>query len=159
MLDGATQAFGLERSGGWLAETLGQELIRSLEKDPGKDLQHLLADAIGDVANRYELKPGESPSTTDSIARFNQETIDVLVLCDSPVVVLDTNGKIHEVRDDRLSEISQSLPRPSGLRNMSDPARIERMQTFESHRNQAGGFGLHQHHQRQPITRSQGDLK
>lgn len=140
VLDGATQAFSLERSGGWLAETLGQELIQSLGREPNKDLRRLLAHAISDVARQYELEPGKSPSTTVSIVRFNKDSIDILVLCDSPVVLLDTSGKIHEFRDDRLSKVSQSLPRPDGTRNMGDRAWIKRMQTFESHRNQPDGF-------------------
>ena len=140
VLDGATQALALERTGGWIAEETGQRLVVGLTEHPDIDLRALLKACIVGLVDDYSLEPGKSPSTTVSIARFNEDVADILVLCDSPVVVLDTNGSIIEVRDDRLSKIASSLHRPEGPRDMNKPEWIERTTTFETYRNKPGGF-------------------
>jgi hypothetical protein len=75
----------------------------------------LLKASIAGVAQRHGLRPGGSPSTTVTIVRWDAEAVDVLVLCDSPVVVTDRRGEVHEVRDDRLAAISRGLARPNGF--------------------------------------------
>ncbi len=140
VLDGATQALALERTGGWIAEETGQRLIAGLTAQPNVDLRELLKTCIVGLVDDHGLKPGMSPSTTVSIARFNKTVVDILVLCDSPVILLNTNGSIIEVRDDRLSRISSSLHRPDGPRDMSKPEWVEQITTFETYRNRPGGF-------------------
>jgi hypothetical protein len=65
-----------------------------------------LADTIATTATTYRLVPGAAPSTTVSIVRWTDVSIDVLVLGDSPVVGLTCDGRTHEVRDDRLSRVA-----------------------------------------------------
>lgn len=140
VLDGATQAFTLERTGAWIAQETGQRLIAAFEREPNIELRALLRGVIQAMADDYDLVAGQSPSATVSITRFNAETIEVLVLCDSPVVILGTDGEITEVRDDRLARISDAFRRPPGLRDMTQPVWIEGMKRFETYRNQPGGF-------------------
>lgn len=140
VLDGATQAFALERTGGWIADEVGRRLVVGLKTQPDADLRDLLKRAIVDLVGKYDLKPGESPSTTVSIARFDNDIIDILVLGDSPVVVLDINDQVVEIRDGRLAAVSSSIPRPDGLGDMTKPEWVDRMTIFETYRNKPGGF-------------------
>jgi hypothetical protein len=103
ILDGASQPDPSEHDGGWLADTLGREVCQHLAGD--RDLALILGRAIGAVAQRYGLNPGSSPLTTVSIVRWDADTVDVLVLGDSPVVALGRDGRVREVRDERLHRI------------------------------------------------------
>ena len=140
ILDGATQAFTLERSGGWIADEVGQRLAEALEQTPTIDLRSMLRTTIAEVAEEFGLKPGSSPSTTVSIVRTHGEVADILVLCDSPVVVMDTGGNATAIQDGRLAKVSSTVPRPAGKRDMSKPVWVERMATFETYRNKPGGY-------------------
>lgn len=140
ILDGATQAIKLERNGEWIAEELGQRITAGLQTDPLCDLPGLVEHCIAELVTTYELTPGHAPSTTVSMIRLAEDRLDVMVLCDSPVIILDTKGEIHQIRDDRLDEIAASIERPSGKRDMNDPRWIKTVEEFESHRNQPGGF-------------------
>ncbi|MEM9611616.1 MAG: hypothetical protein AAGA59_01630 [Actinomycetota bacterium] len=140
VLDGASQAIKLERDGGWMAEQLGRRLADGLLAEPDCNLPKLLEASITDMVDTYELVPGESPSATSSIVRLSDRRLDVMVLCDSPVIVQTVDGEIHQIRDDRLDEIADSIPRPPGHRDMTDPRWIEVVESFEAHRNQPGGF-------------------
>jgi hypothetical protein len=106
VLDGASQPVRDDRDGGWLAETLGSHLRDRLTETAGADLQAVLAEAIEATACRYRLVPGSSPSTTVSIVRWDATKVDVLVLGDSPVIALTYEGRVLEVRDDRLSRVA-----------------------------------------------------
>ena len=117
MLDGATQRRPLERSGGWLADELGRRLQAGLLADPSVDLVELLERASSEIIDTYQLKRGTAPSTTVNIVRVYDGYLDVLVLCDSPVVVLDVEGVVHEVRDDRDLRLRRS--NPTGAQSMT----------------------------------------
>jgi hypothetical protein len=106
VLDGASQPNPASHDGGWLADTVGTQLRDRLSEAGAPDLQTLLAEVIEATATRYGLVPGSSPSTTVSIVRWDHLIIDVLVLGDSPVVALTRDGRILEVRDDRLSRVA-----------------------------------------------------
>lgn len=140
VLDGATQAFALERDGAWIADELGGRLADGLIASPDADLVPLLERCLADLIDSYDLVPGEAPSTTVNIVRLNADRVDVLVLCDSPVIVLDRSGQVHEIRDDRLAAASASVLRPSGLRDMTDPRWIKAAEDFEALRNHPDGF-------------------
>jgi hypothetical protein len=140
ILDGATQAFTLERSGAWIADEVGRRLANALEQTPTVDLRSLLRTTIAEVAETFGLQPGSSPSTTVSIVRTLGDVADILVLCDSPVVVMDTDGLATAIQDGRLSNVSSTVPRPPGKRDMSKPEWVERMTTFETYRNKPGGY-------------------
>ncbi|WP_341717676.1 protein phosphatase 2C domain-containing protein [Micromonospora sp. FIMYZ51] len=147
VLDGASQPEAGERNGGWLADTLGRDVAERLSHSHD-DLRQILADAIAAVAKRHDLKPGAAPSTTVSIARWNDEVVDILVLGDSPVVLLDRDGGLHQVRDDRLHQIAshqrQQLKRQAGYGFGFDDR--DRWQTLvdaeRSHRNRPGGYWI-----------------
>jgi hypothetical protein len=140
VLDGASQPDPTPLDGGWLAEQLGRTLAQRLTATPDVELAQVLEDSIRHVADRHQLRPGESPSTTVAIVRWNAHTVEALVLCDSTVVTLDKLGCIHEVRDDRLATASRTLRRTA--RVLSED--IEGWRTFVAGqrraRNRVGGY-------------------
>ncbi|MGJ7905753.1 protein phosphatase 2C domain-containing protein [Actinopolyspora sp. H202] len=117
VLDGATSLRPTERTGGWYATELAAALRRRLElrsrlaPSPGPgphadsgadpDLADSLASAIDEVSTTHGLRPGSSPSTTVSILRWDERTVEALVLADSPIVVFTDSGT-DAVTDDRL---------------------------------------------------------
>ena len=140
VLDGASHPDPTLRDGGWLADQLGATLGHHIERTPTVDLADALAEAIDAVSAEHGLTPGEAPSTTVAIVRWTTSRVDVLVLCDSPVVVLDWRGQLHFVRDDRLALISGQLSRPSGF-NADDPGLWRSfVASQQRQRNRAGGY-------------------
>jgi len=109
LLDGATSLRPGLRSGGWYASVLAGELAARLTGYPEMDLADLLAAAIRAVARDHDLTPGESPSSTVSLLRWDDEVVEGLVLADSPIAVETTDG-VHMLEDDRIA----NLPRPDG---------------------------------------------
>lgn len=140
VLDGATQVHKLERDGGWIAHQLGQRLADGLTRAPDVPLVDLLEDSMIDLVAEYQLRPGESPSTTVNIVRCTEGTVDVLVLCDSPVALLGTDDQLEVVRDDRLRDLLRTIKRPPGRRDMTDPAWRAAVDQLEAQRNVPGGF-------------------
>lgn len=141
VLDGATQAIPLERDGGWIADQLGRRLVDALTTDPGGELVPTLERCIAAMVTDHDLRPDTAPSTTVNIVRRNADALDVLVLCDSPVIVLDTAGQIHEIRDDRLSDVVDRLnPTALDFRALPADERFARIHEFEAYRNQPDGF-------------------
>ncbi len=140
VLDGATQSQPLQRTGGWIADQLGQHLTHGLTLDPATDLPELLEHAIAAIVTEHALTPDTAPSTTVSIIRWNDLHLDVLVLCDSPVVVLDTTGQIHQVRDDRLADVASRIRPRGSTRHLSATERAKLTTAFEAQRNQPNGF-------------------
>ncbi|MFD9699406.1 protein phosphatase 2C domain-containing protein [Lentzea sp. NPDC059081] len=102
VLDGVTsQTRPPDRNGGWYATQLADELVRLLtDTDP---LTDVLAQAIENLAAEHGLVPGDAPSSTASIVRWNDETIDALVLCDTPVVAFGQTT--HVLEDTRLQDL------------------------------------------------------
>ncbi|GGQ70233.1 protein phosphatase 2C domain-containing protein [Couchioplanes azureus] len=105
VLDGASEPDPSEHDGGWLADTLGHQLIEQLAS-ASDDLAEALAESIAIVAARYGLRPGSSPSTTVSIVRWDEDAVDVLVLGDSPVIAATYAEDVFQVRDDRLRQVA-----------------------------------------------------
>lgn len=140
VLDGASQWTPLERSGGWIADELGRRLQTGLMESPHRDLRDLLDQAANGLIDTFDLKPGHAPSTTVNIVRASDEHVDILVLCDSPVVVLDTEGSVHQVRDDRLAATASSLGKPPGELDRSTDQWQRYIKDFESLRNHHAGF-------------------
>ena len=79
---------------------LAGALIEVLDAEPDIPLPHALADAIRSTVATLRLMPGESPSSTVSIARRRDDEIDLLVLGDSPIY-LGPDGEL--LTDDRLA--------------------------------------------------------
>ncbi len=140
VLDGASQSFALERDGAWIAQELGQRLANGLETDPAQPLAPLLEACLTDLVDTYHRLPGEAPSSTVAMVRLNGDVVDVLVLCDSPVIVLHADGTVHEIRDDRLADTFAAIGRPDGLADMTDPRWIAAATSFEQLRNHPDGF-------------------
>ncbi len=107
LLDGATSLRPELPTGGWYASRLAGELAGRLTGYPDADLADLLAAAIKVVARNHGLVPGESPSSTVALLRWNAEVVEGLVLADSPVVAFTPEPRV--LVDPRL----RSLPRGS----------------------------------------------
>lgn len=146
LLDGASQPDSGDRDGGWYAETLGKAIHQRLSAQPLGDLAAVLADAIGATAETHGLEPGQSPSATVSIVRWGDHHVDVLVLGDSPVVVLTPDGTVRQIRDDRLKDVGQPLRRQlaaAGGLGLSDHNRWrELIQAERAARNRTGGYWI-----------------
>ena len=105
VLDGATSWLrdpDDPRDGGWYSRVLGAELTARLPA-PGASLAAVLADAIAAVRDAHALTPGDSPYSTASIVRWSADTVEVLVLGDSPAAVRPVTGPVEVVADPRLS--------------------------------------------------------
>ncbi|HEV7648341.1 MAG TPA: hypothetical protein VGP26_09290 [Actinophytocola sp.] len=109
VLDGATTLRPGLRSGGWYAGLLAGALAARLTGYPDMDLADLLAAAIRSTARDHGLAPGESPSSTVALVRWDEAVVEGLVLADSPVAV-ETAGGVSTLEDDRIAK----LPRPGG---------------------------------------------
>lgn len=109
LLDGATSLRPGLRSGGWYAGVLAGQLTGRLTGYPDMDLADLLAAAIRAVAREHDLTPGESPSSTVALLRWDDDIVEGLVLADSPVVA-DTTGGVRVLEDDRIANLRRSGP-------------------------------------------------
>ncbi|MFC9253782.1 PP2C family serine/threonine-protein phosphatase [Amycolatopsis thailandensis] len=107
VLDGATAPRPDLPSGGWYAGLLVRSLSQALTAEPEADLAVLLAGSIADVAGREGLEPGRSPSSTVAIARWTDESVDALVLADSPIIAFGPSGP-DPLTDDRLVSLRDS---------------------------------------------------
>lgn len=115
VLDGVTsRTRPPNRNGGWYATQLADELARLInDTDP---LADLLALAIANLVRQHALVPGDSPSSTAAIVRWTEDTIDALVLCDTPVVAF--GHSTHVLEDTRLEDLR---PDPDILRWKNRP--------------------------------------
>jgi hypothetical protein len=104
LLDGATSLDPDLPSGGWYASRLAGELAGRLAGYPDTDLADLLAAAIKSVARDHGLVPGRSPSSTVALLRWNETTVEGLVLADSPIVAFMSDGPsvLADTRIDRM---------------------------------------------------------
>lgn len=92
-------------------DTLGPLLMGAITGTPGIDLRDALAEAIRQTADKLALIPGKGPSSTVSIVRWSDETVDVLVLGDSPVVVQFTDGSEETIVQHPMDHIAPDLRR------------------------------------------------
>ncbi|MGW5050954.1 protein phosphatase 2C domain-containing protein [Actinokineospora sp. NPDC004072] len=115
LLDGATST---THPGGPYAVALAAQLAGRLVAAPEVGLVEHLAGAIRAVARHHGYTPGDSPSSTVAIARWDSSSVEVLVLADSPVVVFHPDGRHTVVSDDRLRRLRPIAPERVGeLRN------------------------------------------
>jgi hypothetical protein len=130
VLDGATAppgvASGCIHDVRWLVRQLAATLTARLTLDGPAPLAELLAGAIADTRDAHagtcDLDNPDSPSSTVSVVRVRDGSLEYLVLCDSPLLLRHRDGHVTLIADDRLRD----LPRGSG------PARAQR--------NKPGGF-------------------
>ncbi|GII88997.1 hypothetical protein Ssi03_69870 [Sphaerisporangium siamense] len=118
VLDGATAPAGVE-SGcvhdvPWLVARLAAALARGLVLDRGASLQDILGGAIGATMKAHvdtcDLANPDSPSSTVAMLRRRGESVDYLVLCDSPVVLATGDGGVEVVHDDRTEHLPGGRP-------------------------------------------------
>lgn len=104
VLDGATTLRPELPSGGWYARRLAETIAARLDRsDPlVTSLATVLAAAIEALAAEAGLVPGSSPSSTAALLRWTDETVDALVLGDSPVVAFGPGGT-RVLADERLA--------------------------------------------------------
>ncbi|ONK13194.1 protein phosphatase 2C domain-containing protein [Streptomyces sp. MP131-18] len=110
VLDGVSTVADQTPRGGWYAQLLGERLAAEFTLSPGADLREALEVAIATVADQHGLVPGASPAATVSIVRRHGDRVDALVLADSPVIAVTTNGMVSALRDDRLARLVTGLP-------------------------------------------------
>ncbi|MDX2828628.1 protein phosphatase 2C domain-containing protein [Streptomyces ipomoeae] len=110
VLDGVSTVSDDEPRGGWYAELLGNHVASVLAADPHADLRYVLEQAISVTVREHGLVAGSSPAATVSIVRHRGETVDALVLADSPVVARTISGAVDQVRDDRLACLVADRP-------------------------------------------------
>ncbi|MGW0663035.1 protein phosphatase 2C domain-containing protein [Streptodolium elevatio] len=111
VLDGATQ---LSESGcihnvRWLVQRLGTQLATAIVTEPDASLTSILGGAIERVcamhADTCDLTHPNSPSSTVALMRHQGDTIDYLILCDSPMAIETTEGKVQAISDDATSHL------------------------------------------------------
>ncbi len=101
LLDGASAFVPVPVPASAYADYLGRFLADALTSDPAADLQEILAEGIKATAAHYDLKAGESPSSTVTIARERDEHLDLLLLGDNTVIL--PGGEI--LTDDRIDRL------------------------------------------------------
>lgn len=106
VLDGATSWLPQDpdHDGGWYARTLGAELAAHLG-DADRPLASILGKAIARVRDRFDLSAGTSPEAAVAMARWTTETLEILVLSDSPAVLFPARREPIVIRDDRLQPV------------------------------------------------------
>jgi hypothetical protein len=127
VLDGATAPRGVDsgcrHTVAWLVAQLGAQLAVPLLARSTAPLPELLADAIAAVgvghAGTCDLSNPDSPSSTVAMIRVGADTVEHLVLADSPVVVRSPAGKVSVHSDDRIDLLPDySVATISRLRNL-----------------------------------------
>ncbi len=134
ILDGATAPAGVDsgctHTVRWLVEHLVTAVAPRLILSDRSPLPSLLAAAIKETCDAHaatcDLANPDSPSSTISIARIRDDSLDYLTLGDSPIVLWHRNQDFTPIADDRTSHL------PGGR-----PYTIE---LVRAHRNKAGGF-------------------
>src|SRR3954454_19058453 len=98
----------------WLVSRLAGELARLRVRDESPMLPNTLAGAISQVraqhANTCDLKNPASPSSTVALIRETRETIDYLVLADSPIVIRTLDGSVQPVHVNRTEYLPGYTP-------------------------------------------------
>ncbi|ANZ42796.1 hypothetical protein BBK82_16495 [Lentzea guizhouensis] len=115
VLDGVTsRTRPPDRNGGWYASKLADELARLMDADT--PLTELLTQAIENLVAAHGLVRGDSPAATAAMVRWDDKTVDALVLCDTPVVAFGRTTEV--VEDTRLADLR---PDPDILRWKNKP--------------------------------------
>lgn len=151
VLDGSTSWIPAEpgRDGGWYSHELALRLSEHLD-DPHRSLIEVMAEAIREMHDSYGLTPGVSPESTVTIARWDAERLELLLLCDSPAIVFLTSGDFVELHDRRLEHVSaearahyhELLATGAGYGSAVKATLAEIQQDERRHRNRPGGYWI-----------------
>jgi hypothetical protein len=85
-------------------DTLGHHVLEQLESRPHATLPSVLTAALTSTVNTLQVRRGNSPSSTVAIARAGTQTVDLLVLGDSPIYIATPAGT-EVLRDTRLARL------------------------------------------------------
>lgn len=118
VLDGATAPppsagveSGCRHDVTWLVRQLGTQLAAPLIGRSTASLADLLAEAIAGVgalhAGTCDLGNPDSPSSTVAMVRVGADSVEHLVLADSPVVLRAPDGRVTTVADDRVDYLPE----------------------------------------------------
>jgi hypothetical protein len=106
VLDGASGTARGDQDGGWYANQLVAALTPLLP-DRSCPLPELLRQAITEVTETHQLIPGESPSSTIAIVRWNADEVHALVLGDTAVIAFTHDRAEPDViNDQRLAAVA-----------------------------------------------------
>jgi hypothetical protein len=105
LLDGATAFLPVDVDPDTYADTLGEAIANHLDDDPTAELPAVVRTAIAHAAERLDLTPGQSPSSTVAILRTRENAADLYVLGDSPIHY-GTDIHTASLTDDRLSHVA-----------------------------------------------------
>ncbi|WP_209311070.1 protein phosphatase 2C domain-containing protein [Streptomyces spiramenti] len=138
VLDGVTPPDGDDgcRHGvPWFVARLGTELLGAAARDRGTDLAECLVQAIERTAQAHrhtcDLSHPRTPQATAVVCRWDDRTVDHLVLCDSALLIATPGGDVVPVLDTALD----------GARAVARGApRGQRAARLEALRNAPGGF-------------------
>jgi hypothetical protein len=146
MLDGASAFVPVPVPASDYADHLGRLIAADLTTDPAADLTDILAEAIRSTAAHFDLRAGESPSSTVTIARERDEYLDLLLLGDNYVIL--PGGEI--LTDDRIDRLDleprrRYRERLAAGHGFDDEHRrlLRELQAQQAqHRNKPGGYWI-----------------
>ncbi len=104
VLDGATAFASVELDTSTYIDALGCYIATALRSADRANLADVVSDAIAVVADRFELRPGRSPSSTVTILRTRRQHADLFVLGDSPLYY-GTGHQATVLVDNRLADL------------------------------------------------------
>jgi hypothetical protein len=145
MLDGASAFAPVPVSVSAYAGHLGGKIRDQLTERPGIDLTEALRAGISSTADELALTPGESPSSTVTIARWLGDHLDLLVLGDNLAVLPEA-----VITDDRLDvldleprrEYQQRLIAGAGYDKKHFATLRELQNQQAGQRNREGGYWI-----------------
>lgn len=155
VFDGVTAPAGLEtgcvHGPAWYVRRLATQLADRYVADPGGALPQLLAEAIEDVRpdhnGQCDLSHPGTPASTVTLLRESAESVEYLVLCDSPLVV-DRGGEVQVVNDERhdtaLAELrAETIDGSAAIDSHDHEARVRRLSAKQrEYTNQPGGYWI-----------------
>jgi hypothetical protein len=144
VLDGVTpphDGAGCAHSVPWYVAGLGGAMIELTVSQPDLPLDACLANAIEQVAASHasacDLSHPLTPQATVIAVRWDPDTVEHLVLCDSTLLIEDPDGAVTAVLDDRLDRLRAAGEVSEAQRNVeggfftaaADPAAAARAVT------------------------------
>ncbi|MGE9694082.1 hypothetical protein ACQKFA_09895 [Streptomyces sp. CH6] len=150
LLDGVTPpegATGCAHSVPWYVSRLGGALNELAVSRPDLTLRQVLASSIRRTAELHratcDLSHPRTPQATVVLARWDDTRAEHLVLSDSVLLLVERDGAVRPVLDDRLDHLPLAAER-AAVRDAADgereAARAAYASAVESLRNAEGGF-------------------
>ncbi|WP_418959094.1 hypothetical protein [Streptomyces tritici] len=118
VLDGVTPptgAVGCVHTVPWFTARLGGALTELSGSRRDMTLTEILSSAIERTANAHrdtcDLSHVRTPQATVALARWDEETVEYLVLSDAVLLLQSPSGAVTAVRDDRLDRVPREILR------------------------------------------------